>query len=331
VFARLLVVPAALVAGVGLIAAPPAPLPQSDLDAFMRAVLDRRDENWKKLQQYILDEKEVVQVRGPGRIPIWGEAREYTWFIKDGFFVRSPVKANGVEIPEDQRRKYEENYLRRARERDEREKKEAAEKGERPDPDAAPERVPQTSPGTAEDLLVQVRRPEFNDSAYFLKFKFEQGNYALVGRETFNEREVLRIEHYPERLFDHEQNDRRERQRRNEQNRGEDREAAFERMMNKVSLVTLWVDPSSHQIVKYTFDNVNMDFMPAAWLVRLTDLQAVMTMSQPFPDVWLPRDVEFYGSALLAIGAVDIRYRIDYHDYREAVTSARIKRDPGRP
>ena len=38
--------------------------------------------------------------------------------------------------------------------------------------------------------------------------------------------------------------------------------------MNKTALVTLWVDPVEHQIVKYTFDNVWMDFLPARWLVR---------------------------------------------------------------
>ena len=26
--------------------------------------------------------------------------------------------------------------------------------------------------------------------------------------------------------------------------------------MNKASLVTLWIDPGTHQILKYTFDNV---------------------------------------------------------------------------
>ena len=28
---------------------------QSDLDAFMEKVLARRDDNWKKLQQYVLE------------------------------------------------------------------------------------------------------------------------------------------------------------------------------------------------------------------------------------------------------------------------------------
>ena len=41
--------------------------------------------------------------------------------------------------------------------------------------------------------------------------------------------------------------------------------------MNKTALVTLWVDPSNHQIVKYTFDNVWLDFLPGAWLVRVDE------------------------------------------------------------
>src|ERR1700752_3022849 len=73
---------------------------QGDLDAFMHEVLARRDDNWKKLQQYVLDESERIELRGPSRTPIWGERREYNWFIRDGFFVRSPVRFNGVTIGE---------------------------------------------------------------------------------------------------------------------------------------------------------------------------------------------------------------------------------------
>ena len=50
-----------------------------------------------------------------------------------------------------------------------------------------------------------------------------------------------------------------------------------------------------------------------------------MTMSQPFKDIWLPKDVEMYFSAMLAIGKVDVRFNLDYSDYREATTAARIK------
>ena len=154
----------------------------------------------------------------------------------------------------------------------------------------------------------------------------------LVGRETFDGRDVLRIEYYPTRLFresDEEAARRKEREaaQAKPQDRSREREweAAMQRMMNKVSLVTLWVTPDSHQIVKYTFDNVNMDFLPAAWLVRVNEFNATMTMGQPFKDVWLPRDVEFNVSLMFAVGVVDVQYHLDYHDYREAKTSGRIK------
>ena len=73
-----------------------APAPTAELDAFMAQVLARRDENWKKVQQYILDEEERVEFRGPGEILLWGAKREYLWYPRDGFFVRSPVRFNGV-------------------------------------------------------------------------------------------------------------------------------------------------------------------------------------------------------------------------------------------
>src|SRR3954469_24916110 len=87
---------------------------QTDLDAFMQQVVARRDDNWKKLQQYILDERETFELRGPTRMPIWGQQRDYTWYIRDGLFVRSPVKFNGVAIGEEERRKFENEFLVRA-------------------------------------------------------------------------------------------------------------------------------------------------------------------------------------------------------------------------
>ena len=177
---------------------------------------------------------------------------------------------------------------------------------------------------SAEAILTGASQPQFIDSAYFLEFEFEPGRYALVGRETFEGREVLRIEHYPERLFSHEQDDQDERRAEGEQDVEEDAEAMTERMMNKVSLVTLWILPASHQIVKYTFENVGLDFLPAAWLLRVTDLSASMTMSEAFPGVWMPQSVEMYAGMQFAFGPVQARYAIDYHDYREAETSGRV-------
>ena len=49
-------------------------LAQSDLDEFMSEVLAKRDENWKKLQQYVLDEHEKIDMLGPTGVPIWASA-----------------------------------------------------------------------------------------------------------------------------------------------------------------------------------------------------------------------------------------------------------------
>jgi hypothetical protein len=310
----------ATLVGLGLILAAPLVFTQSDLDAFMQQVLARRDDNWKKLQQYILDERETVELRGPGRVTLWGERREYTWYIRDGFFVRSPVKFNGVAIGDGDRLKYEGDFLRRERER---EKRQA---GRQP-----PERAPAADlpdddpPRDVESLIRQTRQPQFISSAYFLRFKFEQGKYALVGREPLGGRDLMRIEYYPEHLFSRAQA--REQRRRQQGTSDADtaRGAAMERLLNKVARVTLWIDPSSHQIVKYTFENVSFDFLPARWLVRVDDLRATMTMSQPFPDVWLPRDLEMTVSMTLAIGQFDARYALDYRDYRRADVTSKIR------
>ena len=316
----------ALVAALALAwaATPAAQSGPTDLDAFMKEVLAKRDDNWKKLQQYILDEHELIDVRGPARTPIWGERRDYTWYIRDGFFVRSPVKFNGVTIPDADRRKFEADYLKRMQEWDKRRGR--GQEGsvvispqgvdiDRPDAGAP-------APTDVDGLLKQTRQPEFVSSAYFLRFKFDEGKYALVGREPLDGRNVLRIEYYPTKLFGGS-----DRRKRKDGASDADRayDAAFQRMMNKVALVTLWVEPTAHQIVKYTFANLPFGFMPAQWLLRLDDLKASMTMGQAFRDVWLPRELEFNIRMTLAIGAIDMRYALDYHDYRQADVTSTVK------
>jgi len=134
---------------VTILAGAPAPhlAAQTDLDAFMKDVVARRDDNWKKLQQYILDERQEMILNGPGNSRLWGEQRDYTWFVRDGFFVRSPVRVDGASVGEDDRRKAEDQYLRRTQRRDAR---------GRP---AAAENAPPDSGGVG-----AVARPDNNDN-----------------------------------------------------------------------------------------------------------------------------------------------------------------------
>jgi hypothetical protein len=307
------------------VAAVPA---ETDLDAFMRQVVAKRDDNWKKLQQYVFGEREQFDLRGPTRIPLWGERREYTWFIRDGFFVRSPVRINGVTIGEADRVKAEAIYLKQAQDREKRGQGGHIALGSnglsiQPGTDAA-----EKTDDLAQDVggvIRQTREPGFISSAYFLRFKFEEGKYALAGREQLNGRDVLRIEYYPARMFGGTDRRRAAERRGKEPSADEKaRDAEFQRLMNKVALVTLWVEPKAHQIVKYTFDNVGFDFLPVQWLVHISDFKATMTVAQPFPDVWLPTALEMNLAMIAAVGQVDMHYSLEYHDYRVPSVTSKV-------
>jgi hypothetical protein len=316
-------------------AAVPA-MAQTDLDAFMRQVLAKRDENWKKLEQYVLDEHEKVDVIGPGLVPMMGQRRDYRWYIRDGYFVRSPLVFDGIAVSEADRKRFEDDFLKQAKASEQR----AAARGKRAasgnaggadaaaasaDPANMSEMSGQTgAPNGIDALVAQTQQPQFVDTAYFLRFKFEEGKYALVGREKFDGRDVLRIEYYPAKLFSDAKDRGGRRGTSNASTRDNRQDQEVERLMNKTSLVTLWIEPKDKQIVKFVFDNIQTDFMPVAWFIRLEDIKASMSMSQPFKDVWLPRDVDVMMKVALAIGPIDLRYHLDYVDYRQATTSGRI-------
>jgi hypothetical protein len=97
-----------------------------------------------------------------------------------------------------------------------------------------------------------------------------------------------------------------------------------------VSLVTLWIEPGEHQILKYTFDNVAVDFLPSQWLARVNDVRAMMMMGEPFPDVWLPKSIDIAVSGTLAVGQFDLQYGVEYFDYRRADVGSKVIVPDGR-
>ncbi|HEU4890034.1 MAG TPA: BamA/TamA family outer membrane protein [Vicinamibacterales bacterium] len=342
---------ALVLASLDALAQNPAPASGSrpasnELDVFMQKVLARREVNRKTLEQYILDETESFEILGPGRWPLYRTKRDYTWYVRDGMHVRSPVRFNGVKIAEDARERYETRWIRRERERQERKAKN--------DKDGKDDKESSDVSITTEGVQVNVggtpmpTEPRFVSEAYFMDFKFEAGNYYLAGREQLEGHEVLKIEYYPTKMFG---DDERRESRSEEQEDGNRKPAPkpdpkdekrdrqrkqveneIERRMNKTALITLWVDPAEHQIVKYTFDNVWLDFLPAGWLVKIDDIRASMTMGQPFPGVWLPRELNIHSGITLANGSYEGGYERKFEEYRlaEVATKMRVpkKEDP---
>jgi hypothetical protein len=320
----------------------------NELDDFMQKVLARREVNRKTLEQYILDETESFEILGPGRWPLYRTKRDYTWYVRDGMHVRSPVRFNGVKIAEDARERYEARWIRRERERQER-KARNDEKDAKDGKDGKDDKGSSDVSITTEGVQVNVggtpmpTEPRFVSEAYFMDFKFEPGNYYLAGRDQLEGHEVLKIEYYPTKMFgdsdDEKRNsasqeekdgnqkpakkpdakdEKRERQR-------QELENDIERRMNKTALVTLWVDPTEHQIVKYTFDNVWLDFLPAGWLVKIDDIRASMTMGQPFPGVWLPRELNIHSGITLANGSYEGGYERKFEEYRLAEVATKMR------
>jgi hypothetical protein len=233
--------------------------------------------------------------------------------------VRSPVRFNGVAVNEQERREYENDWLKREKDRQDRRAKQKKETSE----------VVIGSNGVEISGTAVPTEPRFVSEAYFMDFKFEPGNYYLAGREKLEGQDVLRIEYYPTNLFNDEDDEKTPREMKGKKPKDAQKEDKIERdinrKMNKTALVTLWVDPVEHQIVKYTFDNVWLDFLPAAWLVRIDDLRASMTMGQPFPGIWLPRNMNIHAGLTLALGSFEASYGRSFTDYREAQVKTTIK------
>jgi hypothetical protein len=160
-----------------LLAVPQLPAsaqPAADLDRFMADVLARRDDNWRKLQQYVLDERETADFLGPGRIHLFGLDREYTWFLRKRIFVRSPVKFDGVPLREDERRRAELTWI--DQERSQRTDHSAAEAAVPQAAAVTPDPASRGAPTAVDAILRGTREPRFVSAAYFLRFKFEPGH-----------------------------------------------------------------------------------------------------------------------------------------------------------
>jgi len=273
----------------GLAVAGDDPRP-NDLDAFMEEVLKRREINWDDLDRWVFSEREEFALRKGDGTVIERRQGEYVRYVRDGELVRSPIAIDGVKVSAEERERYEQEW------RDEHERRRERAKAE-VDAEVDAERG---GDGEESDL----------DRETFLGFELEPGNYYLAGRETFEGRDVVVIEYYPERMFsdkgDSDDDDEEE---------DDDEDDEIERKLDKTTLVTMLILAEQHQIVKVTFDNVSMDFLPMKWLFRFDGLKAWMVMAELEPGVWMPRAIEAHGAVSLASGKLSITYERVFHDY----------------
>ena len=266
--------------------------PQDDIDAFMEQVLAKRDINWQATYDYVFNEVEMFRIAGVEIAALQSFEQEYTWYVREGYLVRSPWSVN--EVGKDKREKAELQWIENVKE----------------DEDE----------GNGDD---RIQRDAFFD------FEFEPGNYLFAGREVFEGHEVVKIEYYPtESFFDDsedEPEDPEEREARRERDEDDDwDEEEFEHMFAKTSLVTMLIVPEQHQIVKWTFENVGFEFLPYRWLFRMDELRASMVMDQPIEGVWLPREISATARASTASFDLEVDYRRAFGEYKEPAVGAGV-------
>ena len=264
-----------------------------EIDRFMERVLAERDAApWRRLGDFVLRETFSFELDVPrgSRLSPFRRVREYDWYVRDGTAVRSPVRVDGVGIDDATRRGYEASWL-----RDEERRR------------AGPGAGDDTRGAESREIVDQGGpEPRFvTDFFYFLEWTLEPGEYYFVGRETVAGREVVRIEFYPTGPFWREVGER------------------INRGIVKTSMVTLWIDPEIHQIVKYAFENVGLDFLRFRWLLRADGLRAVMELA-PVGGVWMPARMTLSGRATTALGEYAVTLTQEFFDYRQAETGARL-------
>ncbi|MFB3903134.1 MAG: hypothetical protein ACE15E_06750 [Acidobacteriota bacterium] len=280
------------------IAAQNQPAPNSDLDALMAKVLEKREIDWDRLHNYVFREKEELELRGFASAPMESWRREYLWLVRDGYLVRSPVKANGVNLSAEEQAKAEREWIER-------------QKG---------------------------RKNTSLEREAFFGFKFQPGRYLLAGKKKAGGREVLVIEYYPRLgdLDDDEDDGKsdshdNQQERRGRSTKEEETEDYYERMFEKTLVVTMLVIPEENQILQMGFDNIRLDFLPARWLVRVDDLKAHLTMHKPFENVWLPQAIRASGELSTANGSLTVRYLREFYDYRKTDVKVRFWYERPRP
>jgi len=248
----------------------------------MTKVLERREIDWNRLHNYVFSERETLEIKA-SLLPALGNIRrEYLWRVRDGYIIRTPVKANGVSVSKDEQTRAENEWIEQQKRK----------KGRGLEREA------------------------------FFGFKFQPGRYLYAGKKIVDNRELTVIEYYPDFRDEHEDEAKAEDKRKKKPGDPESEEY-YERMFEKAFVATMLIDPAEHQIVQMTFDNVGLDFLPARWLVRVSDIKATLTMDKPYGDVWLPKTISAWGSVSTANGDLSLRYSREFFDYSK--TDVKVK------
>lgn len=133
---------------------------ESEIDAFMRKAIETRSKDWDKRYDYVFREVEELKISGDiGDAPFAGFVKEWSWYVKDGYLVRSPISVDGMPVSDEERERSERRWIK--------------------------------------SLQKQSEKGKQADENQFFGFKFKPGNYFFAGREQIDGHDVVVIDYYP--------------------------------------------------------------------------------------------------------------------------------------
>jgi hypothetical protein len=135
---------------------------ESEIDLFMRDVLENQKAAQATLTQFIFTEEERLEVRDSRGAVQESRRGSYVWFAREGGLVRSPLTIDGAEVGEGDKLAYEDSWLN------------GGKKGK--------------------------RRADIAEDSFF-NFSYEPGTYFFAGREESEGRSVVLVEYYPREHF----------------------------------------------------------------------------------------------------------------------------------
>ena len=269
----------------------------NDIDRFMQRVLAQRDAApWRGLGDFVLRETYSFELVAPpdSRLSSFRRVRQYEWYVREGTAVRSPVRVDGVGIDDETRRA---PMRRRGC---------ATRSGGAPSYEPIVTMMARRAVGSRSRKTPSPASSPTSSTSWSGRWS-RASTTSSAARPSRAARSCASSSTRPAPS-------------------GRRPASGINRGIVKTSMVTLWVDPEIHQIVKYAFENAGLDFLRFRWLLRADGLQAEMELA-PVRGVWMPARMTLSGRATTALGEYVAAFTQEFFDYRQAETGAR----PGDP
>jgi len=195
----------------------------------------------------------------------------FRWtFMEDGTSVRFPVELNGDILSDEEKDREREKWIENIRENED------------------------------------FQSDQFNDNRdLFLNCPFDPENYFFAGFEMLKDRNLVKVEYYPEIA--------------------DDPKTPMDKIL-RGAVVTLWIDPDLFQILRIRMEGLNLDiFKFLTFFVTIDEAALDMALIEIDPRIWLPSSLVLSARVVTFDETRQLQFQADYDDYGKFTVSSTIE------